>query len=245
MFERLIASVQALLERDPFRERRLVVRVPQKLPVECFRGTVFFEGIVVDIGTGGILMETDEKLQIGQAVDVRSVVHHPALEVQCTVQWTRARSGGPHLAGLKFSGDLDAPGQTWVHVALKEIGLAPDSARQRRRTFRVATNIPAEVKSLAGELLAQATVLDLGTGGATICGSTTLPGTPHILLCIGPLKSLAVLTVKGRILAERHDAERQEVYHHLSFVDLAPKDSRAVRHYMRRVLRDAAESARD
>ena len=246
MLTRMFAQVQALFEgSQSFGERRLLVRLPQKLPVEYTRGGVVSKAVVADIGMGGMLMAIPEILAVGTSVDVSCPRHSALLSVKCTVRWTRSQRSGCQWVGLKFNESSEKLSASWVRAILAESGLTPASLRQRRKTFRVVTSLPAEVKSRKGELLTGATVEDLGPGGATFRSTTRVPASSTVFMFIGPLEGLPQIAVKGRILGLRADTrQRTEVHHHVGFVDLGAGEGRLIRLYLRRILQKGSPTVR-
>lgn len=246
MLTRLFAQVHALFEgSQSFSERRLLVRLPQKLPVEYVRGGKASKAVVADIGMGGMLMAIPEVLAVGTALEVSCPRHSSLLSVKCTVRWTRPQRTGCQWVGVKFSEGPERLTASWVKAVLVESGLTPASLRQRRKTFRVVTSLPAQVKMRNSEALTGVTVEDLGPGGATFRSTIRLPAFATVFMFIGPFEGLPQIAIKGRILAMRVDTrQRNEVHHHVGFVDLGAGEGRLIRLYLRRILRQGTQAAR-
>lgn len=216
-----------------------MVRLPQRLPVECRGREGGFKAVVVDIGAGGALLEAPAPVVVGDVLSLGCVLQAGA-DVICTVQWTRELPTGDRLAGLVFVESGKDAGESWARRLLARLGVGPTSSRQRRRTFRIPTWLGGELRLPQGGLPMTVTAHDLGLGGATVRGIASLPADTVVSLSLGPVDGLEALTVKARVLECGRDRATQEAIHHLGFIDLEPPQEQVLRHYMQVIMNGEA-----
>ena len=224
---------------DAFRERRSVVRLPQRLPVECTRQQEVFKAVLVDIGAGGALLETLEPVAVGDVVTLGCILQAGS-DVVCTVRWTRDLPSGNHVAGLVFVDAEEDAGESWARRLLARLGMVSGASRQRRRTFRISTWLGGELRLSHGGLPMTVTVEDLGVGGGTVRGIASLPANTIVFFSVGPVNGLEALTVKARVLVCGRDRVSQETIHHLGFVDLETTQEQLLCQYMQFIMRGEA-----
>ncbi|MCW5871409.1 MAG: PilZ domain-containing protein, partial [Candidatus Eremiobacteraeota bacterium] len=136
--------------QDPA-ERRQLVRVRCRIPIQIRVGERTISGWVVDMGVQGIRVRTGEGLKKGQAVAIRATVSQQSSQawVNCRIMWARPVENGKHyLAGARFHETRENLRRTWVHRLLRELGLNENSLRERREFIRVNGRVPVRMQSL-------------------------------------------------------------------------------------------------
>lgn len=228
--------------QDPA-ERRQLVRVRCRIPIQIRVGEKTLSGWVVDMGVQGIRVRTGEALKKGQAVAIRATVSQQSTQawVNCRIMWARPVENGKHyLAGARFHETRENLRRTWVHKLLRELGLNENSLRERREFIRVDGRIPVRMQSVRdGGPVQSVETLNLGVAGLLLRTTRPLYPGEHYNCWIGPWGKLPeVGPIPAEVLACRPDPGGSASQVPLRFLELEEDGVRELGRYVLTLLKE-------
>lgn len=180
-------------ERLRLSQRRSKSRTPCRIAVWCNTEDQAFPGVVVDIGTGGLALQTDMELEQGTLVEVRPRENRYSA-IRLAIRWRDGRSGSTRY-GTCFAEDLESLRTSWVSDALRALGRDARTAQERRADIRVKTVWSLTLEGPDGLYKMQS--VNLGSGGLSLEGPRTPTVGQGLLLEMGELTA-AVRVVWAR-----------------------------------------------
>lgn len=225
-------------------ERRQLVRVRCRIPVQVRVGERTVNGWILDMGVQGVRLRTSELLKSGGVLPVRATVSQQSSQtwVNCRIKWSRSTEGGKYyLAGARFNETRENLRRTWVHRLLRELGLNENSLRERREFIRVPSQIPARVQSLKnpGAGVIQVETLNIGVAGLLIRTATPVYSGEHYRCWIGPWGKLPEIgPIPGEILSCRPDPSGTASQAPLRFLELEEDTVRDLGRYVLTFLKE-------
>ena len=235
LLEKIYVSLAGRVEN--YRETRRTVRFARRLTVECVHRGTHFKALLLDLGSGGLRIETVRKLKRGAVVLVRRRMKEDWSHVTGRVQWSRPNRHGNYVAGLRFVDDVETC-RAWVGDILEEVGLA-ECEGQFREFYRVDASVSAVLSTLEGDILMTGDLRGLSMGGATVRGPAAIVAGLTVVVHIGPASALPVLQMKAMVLATRHNVSSEETLYRVQFVEVSEGQERVLRLYMRHFVMDA------
>lgn len=233
---------KALLQNPS--ERRQLVRVRCRIPIQIRVKDRTVGGWIIDIGVQGIRVRTGEQLRNGGIFPVRATVSQQSNQawVNCRVVWSRSSEGGKHyLAGARFHETRDNLKRTWVHRLLRELGLNDNSLRERREFIRADGKVPVRVQSSKDPStgMVQVETINLGVAGLLLRTSRPLYPTEHYKCWIGPWGSLPeVGPIPSEVLDCRPDPSGFTSQVPLRFLELEEDTVRDLGRYVLALLKE-------
>lgn len=234
---------KALLQNPS--ERRQLVRVRCRIPVQIRCADRVISGWVIDIGVQGVRLRTAEPIKKGTEVSMRATLAHQSGQawVGCRVMWSRATEDGLNwLGGIRFAETRENLRRTWVHKLLRELGLNDNSLRERREFIRADGSIPVRVQSLREPAAGVIEVESINVGVAGLLLRTTRPLYPgeHYRCWVGPWGKLPeVGPVPGEVLSSRPDRGGGASIVPVRFLELEEDTVRHLGQYVLTLLREA------
>lgn len=176
-------------------ERRQLVRVRCRIPVQIALAERKVPGSLIDLGSQGARLRSSEQLKVGSEIALRPQLQSAAARaaVSGRVTWSRPSREPRHfLAGVSFGGDKEQLKLTWVGRLLRELGLSPRAERERRDSVRVAGRIPVQLESVQHPIEGKLDVetLDVGVAGLLLRTRKALYPGEHYRCWIGPWNDL-------------------------------------------------------
>ncbi len=202
MLSQLIESLKAIVVGQSVEERRATARARCHLPVACHVGAMSLPGQLRDLSVAGLGIGLDVQVPRGKSVKVlppRAFAEHSP--VLGTVKWCRKAQRDWYHVGLDLHGKTR---QTWIPVALKELGLDPSAPRQRRKLMRVPANLPVDLKLASGKT-GRGRLLNLSVGGALIESGERLTRHAEMQLSIGPWNGMAAMRLVGTVVSSNSE----------------------------------------
>lgn len=233
---------KALLQNPS--ERRQLVRVRCRIPVQVRLEQRTISGWIIDIGVQGIRLRTGEPLKKGLTVPVRATVSHQSSQVwvNCRLMWARGVTDGKYyLSGARFQETRENLRKTWVHRLLRELGLNDNSLRERREFIRVNGRVPARLQSLKepGEGVMQVETLNLGVAGLLVRTARPLYPGEQYHCWVGPWGKLPeVGPIPAQVLACRPDPAGGASQVPLRFLELEEDGVRELGRYVLTLLKE-------
>lgn len=234
---------KALLQNPS--ERRQLVRVRCRIPIQIRVKERTVGGWIIDIGVQGVRIRTGEPLKGGSILPVRATVSQQANQVwvNCRIMWSRSVDNGKyHLSGARFHETRDNLKRTWVHRLLRELGLNDNSLRERREFIRADGKVPVRVQSLKEPAsgVAQVETLNLGVAGLLLRSSRPLYPGEQYRCWVGPWRDLPeVGPIPGEVLSCRPDPSGFSSQVPLRFLELEEDSVRDLGRYVLALLKDS------
>lgn len=224
-------------------ERRQLVRVRCRIPIQIRVGERTISGWVIDMGVQGIRIRTGIPLKKGQAVAIRATVSQQSSQawVSCRVMWVRTVEGGKHcLSGIRFHETRDNLRRTWVHRLLRELGLNENSLHERREFIRVDGRIPVKMQSLRdGGPMQSVETLNLGVAGLLLRTTRPLYPGEHYNCWVGPWGKLPqVGPIPSEVLSCRPDPGGSASQVPLRFLELQEESVQELGRYVLTLLKE-------
>ncbi len=243
LFKGLIALVSGKPEEDtPPDERRQLVRLKCRIPVEVHHQGEASKAIVVDIGLKGMQLRSARALEVGQEVEVIRRDGGDQYEVESVkgqVAWTKARRfSSDKVAGIVYQDPRGLDG-SWVRYILTSLGLDEETVRQRRQHLRVEASIMLDVYDSGGRRLASGQLVNIGVGGCLAQLPDEIATSAPVTVEIGPYRELPVLRLPALALDCSHDRELEAWLGSLKFTDLDGLAIRQVGDYVIRLLKES------
>ncbi|MBM3460562.1 MAG: PilZ domain-containing protein [Armatimonadetes bacterium] len=203
---------------------------------------------VVDMGLQGMKVEVPQRLPAGALVSVRYLGSGTgrafALDaVTCRVMWCRKKRFLKTIeVGLAYQ-DTDANMEkSWVKYILRQIGFDIQSILDRRKAVRVHALLRADVTAAEGHgPPAEATVMNLGAGGALVETGQRVPLGRQVLLETGPYLSHDVLGCRGEVMQCVQSAETGRWMLGIRFSGMGEKQVHLLGEYLRTLLSESVE----
>jgi hypothetical protein len=233
---------KALL-KDPS-ERRQLVRVRCRIPIQIRLPQRTASGWVIDMGVQGVRLRLGEPLKVGSIVPLRATLEHQTQQawVQCKLMWVRPSSDGKYfLAGARFHETRENLRRTWVHRLLRELGLNDNALKERREFIRADGSVPVRLKSLKepGEGLLEVESLNVGVAGLLLRTARPLYPKEQYQCWIGPWGELPqVGPIPGEVLSCRPDSKGGASLVPVRFLELEEDTVRELGHYVLKLLRE-------
>ena len=161
-----------------------------KVPVWCQSDGLTFEGIVVDIGTGGLSLMTHIPLGQGREVALRAK-ENPGTQVRVAIRWCETKDKSPRY-GTSFLDGLEHLRTSWVSEVLRSLGINAHTSKERRAEIRFGAAARVLLRGLAGSY--RALLMNLGLGGLSVEAHPVPPADQQFTLELAALK-LPVLVV--------------------------------------------------
>jgi c-di-GMP-binding flagellar brake protein YcgR len=227
-------------------ERRSLIRLRSRFKVTCQVGARKFNANIIDMGLGGMSLESYDKIAKGNELHVSLVldktkkkVTYTVDTVKCLVVWVRKSKYLKHyVVGVKYNDTDENMSASWVkYVLAKELGFSNTFFKQRRKQMRVPTDLRADIRNLQGEFLMNGTTLSLSMGGAMVRTDVPIKGGTPIQLTIGPYSTFQPLVIKSHVLGNRQDVPTKTHLHRISFTDTDPKVRALLGKYVRTLVR--------
>jgi len=196
-------------EEVSLEDRRQAVRLRVEFPVQV-RATSVSEATAIDLSLTGVRLKVSSPLLIGENCHI-SLPGQPDQEVAATVQWCISGDSGASRAGLRFTDTPEKLTHSWVVDHLIVAGLQESQLSQKRRWIRVHTEAAVVVRD-EKEQEFEATMLDLGVGGARIRTKARLKGKEGVRLVIPTGKKRTAIALSASVVGSRGDE------HHLQFL---------------------------
>ncbi len=228
-------------EPPPLQERREQVRLRCHYPVKVNSGGSTFRSVVTDVGPRGLRLKFVNPMRKGSVTTI-TYDHEESGRppVQCRTVWCRKRRFSPdRIAGVEFTGGLEAVTGSWVGQVLEELGFSGnDEGGNPRRWVRADTHFPARLQLKGGPEL-EARVVNLGVGGAQLLSdhASAEPGTPA-LLKMGPYEGLPELEMEAQLLSVAPDELIDGALWRLRFEHTDPIRVEALGKYVLHMLRE-------
>ena len=225
-------------------ERRQLVRVRCRIPIQLKVRQRTLSGWIVDMGVQGVRIRLSEMLTKGSTVPIRATVSQQSSQVwvNCRIQWSRNASDGKYyLAGARFHETRENLRKTWVHRLLRELGLNENSLRERREFIRVAGRVPVRMQSLKEPSAEPQPVETLNLGVAGLLVRTTTPLYPgeQYHCWVGPWGSLPeVGPIPAEVLSCRPDPTGGASLVPMRFLELEEDGVRDLGRYVLTLLKE-------
>lgn len=186
-----------------FGERRELVRIRCQLDVSYTIGSRTYQGQILDMSLGGMMLRCPQAPIQGSMTDVTYAVPRQGVSeptVRCRVQWLRSRhSDHAHFVGLSYSSNEDVLRNSWVKASLRELGFRPERIFQKRKHVRVNCFIPAQVAVSDGSHI-EGRLYNLGANGALLEARSQVGEGDLVRLTVGPYDQLAPFEIPGRVV---------------------------------------------
>jgi len=231
------------LEQTPS-ERRQLVRVRCRIPVQIKQQDKTVSGWIVDMGVQGVRLRTQSALKKGLVIPVRATVSQQSTQVwvNCRVMWSRSATDGKYcFAGARFHETRENLRKTWVHRLLRELGLNENSLRERREFIRVDGRVPVRMQSLKEPSSGVQPVETLNLGVAGLLVRTTHPLYPgeQYRCWVGPWGRLPeVGPIPAEVLRSRPDSVGGASQVPLRFLELEESSVRDLGRYVLTLLKE-------
>ncbi len=196
-------------EEPSLEDRRQAVRLKVEFPVQL-RGSSSGPATAIDLSLTGLRLKTEGPLLIGETCQL-SLPGHPDQELSAVVQWCISGDSGASRAGLRFNDKPEKITHSWVIDHLITAGLQESHLAQKRRWIRVLTEAAVVIRD-EKEREFEATMLDIGAGGARIRTKASLKGKEGVRLVIPTGKKKTAIALSATVVGSRADE------HHLQFL---------------------------
>lgn len=244
MFKGFVEGLRSLVVGGPSDgdERRRLIRLKSRYPVNCNCGNVDIRGVVTDMSMEGLQFLGNEALKPGTHVNLSLLQKAPApsfAPVLCRVLWCRQyKLSGRHLAGMKYDDTPANMTRSWVKKVLRELGFTENTIYQQRKKMRLITDdLDVHVGTVNVGTIGRGHVRNLGVGGVLIEVETAIPRALTLQLVIGPLGNLPVLKVDGTVLSHENHKARQTHLHRIRFDTMTPATVKLLGQYVIALLR--------
>ncbi len=154
-------------ERPRLAQRRSKSRTPCRIAVWCNTEDQAFPGIVTDIGTGGLALQSDVDLPEGTLVEVRPRENRYT-SIRLAIRWRHA-GATPQRYGTCYAENLDSLRSSWVSDALRALGRDARTAQDRRADIRVKAVFNCQLESENESYSLQS--VNLGSSGLCLQGA--------------------------------------------------------------------------
>jgi hypothetical protein len=240
MIKEMVKGFLSLVQRPPaewdFAERRKLTRMRCHYKCEMELEGKKLEGIIIDMGVGGLRLKVFHPLKKGQ----RLLIHSPFNEVSedsaavdVQVLWThQPERNFATYAGLKYISEPKVMGKTWVRSVMKQLGFRPESLLSKRRWVRADCYLPGTLRR-SDNSRQEIRIQNLGVGGVLFEYRGVLQLGEQSLR-LGPHEQLPPLDVQG-ILIKARPQGKQYLYG-LEFDDLKPAQLRLLTVYLKTLL---------
>lgn len=238
MFKKLFGGLMggsAKAEAGPnFEQRRKTARRPCKLEVEIFYGKSSSLGTVVDMGVGGLRLQTDSPLTLKNKALLRvtypePIPKHDQMTVECLTRWTKMREADSNqFIGVEFK-DPKGLGKSWVKAKMQDIGFRPYNIRDQRSNFRVKCRLPATLSGSGG---VKCLLLDVGIGGFQVSLRQPVRAGATIKLKLDEHPQLGKAVYSGTVRHQQHPDPSAPFGYGCSFVSLEPEQEEALKEFL-------------
>lgn len=226
-------------DRWDFEERRELVRMHCDLKVVYTVGSQSYQGRVVDMSLGGMLLRCQQPPLLSS---VTSVTYREAAEaeweptVRCRVQWVKPqRRDEGYCVGLSYYENEEVLRRAWVKVILRQLGFPADRLFRKRKYVRVSCFIPVRVvRQPEGEV--EGRLYNLAAKGALLEATAPVNEGEEVRLVIGPHEELAPLEILGRVVSCQEVNRLQ--FLGIEFVQTTSRGRNQVAHYLRYLLEE-------
>lgn len=189
--------------RWDFGERRELVRLRCQLDVQYTIGSRKYQGQILDMSLGGMMLRCPQPPAQGSMTDVTYETPMEGVSeqtVRCRVQWVRSRrSDHAHFLGLSYSSNEDVLRNSWVKAILRDLGFRPERVFQKRKYVRVNCFIPAEIRFNDNDAV-EGRLYNLGANGTLLEAKSPVVEGEAVNLTIGPYDQLKPFEIRGRVV---------------------------------------------
>ena len=212
MFKTLMEKARALL--DPVgavQERRDVIRLTCRVPVQIQVDGTYHDGMVSNISLQGLRVETARKMKKTDRIAIGQA-NSKSGSVACQVMWVRPTSKkGSYSNGIKFEDTQENLGRSWLRDCLRQLGFEPGRIRERRNFIRfpAPSQVRAALTNRTGDQLTDGRLLNIGYGGALAAFSVEVPPNTPIRLQLDPTLDSPPLDCCGMVRSSIKDVKRQ------------------------------------
>ena len=231
-----LSLVQRPSEEWDYAERRKLTRMRCHYKCQLELEGKKLEGIIGDMGVGGLRLKVFHALKKGQKLLVHSPfneVSEASAPVEAQVLWTHQPDRNfATYAGLKYVSDPKTMAKTWVRSVMKQLGFRPESILSKRRWVRAECYLPGTLRR-ADNSRQEIRVQNLGVGGVLFEYRGVLQlGEQAVRL--GPHESLPPLDVQGILVKAR--PQGKHYLYGLEFGELKPAQLRLLTVYLKTLL---------
>lgn len=247
MIRQLLRGFLSLVPRPTeewdFEERRKLIRLRCHYKCAMQSEGKKFDGIVLDMGVGGLRLRTFHGIKVGHKVLVHSPFHEvgeAGEPVECTVQWVHKPDRNLlTYAGCKYSSEGREMSKSWVKNVLKQLGFRPEFIRSKRKHVRAECFVEGSLRR-SDNARQEVRLHNVGVGGLLFEYRGVLPTGELQQVRIGPFEKLPGLDVTGKIVKAR--PEGKHFLYSLEFEELKPAQLRLLTVYLKTLMRNTWES---
>lgn len=240
MIKQLLKGFLSLVQRPTpdwdFGERRKLIRMRSHYKAQLELEGKKLEGVITDMGVGGLRLKVFHALKAGQIVTVHSPFNEVGennAPVDCKVVWTQQPDKNfVTYAGLVYATDPKKMARTWVKGVMKQLGFRPESLLSKRTWVRAECFLEGTVKR-ADNSRHEMRIQNLGVGGALFEYRDKLP-LGEITIRIGPYDKLPGLDVSGTLVKAR--PQGKHYLYGMEFGEMKPAQLRMLTVYLKTFL---------
>ncbi|MFN8612407.1 MAG: PilZ domain-containing protein [Vulcanimicrobiota bacterium] len=240
MLKDILKGFLSLVQRPTpdwdFGERRKLIRMRCHYKTQIQLEGKKLEGVITDMGVGGVRLKIFHALKPGQVVTVHSPfneVGENGAPVDCKVVWQQQpEKNFVTYAGLVYATDAKKMGGTWVRGVMKQLGFRPESLLSKRNWVRAECFLEGTVKR-ADNSRHEIRIQNLGVGGALFEYKEKLP-LGETSIRIGPYDKLPGLDVTGTLVKAR--PQGRHFLYGIEFGEMKPAQLRMLTVYLKTFL---------
>lgn len=181
---------------------------------------------IVDIGTTGMRLDDVPQLEKGAQLKISfpfAEYFNEENSFDVEVMWCRKNPNSDQLsAGVRYKEFGEHLKGTWVYTLLSEIGLTGSAVYQKRKHVRLSTTQKVFLRDdTTGRHILEGRVNNLSVGGALVEGAFSMKSGRRVLALIGPTANSPTLSIRGKVINSRSDAEEGCHLISLQFVELS------------------------
>ena len=240
MIKQLVKGFLSLVQRSTpdwdFGERRKLTRMRCHYKTQVELDSKKLEGVVTDMGVGGIRLKVFQALKPGQKILVHSPfneVGQDGAPVECKVVWSQQpEKSFVTYAGLVYSTDPKVMARTWIKGVMKQLGFRPESLLSKRNWVRTDVFLEGTLKR-SDNSRHEMRIQNLGVGGVLFEYRDQL-AMGEITIRIGPYDKLPGLDVSGKIVKAR--PQGKHFLYGMEFGEMKPAQLRMLTVYLKTFL---------
>lgn len=240
MLKEILKGFLSLVQRPTpewdFGERRKLIRMRCHYKAQLELEGKKLEGVITDMGVGGLRLKVFQAMKPGQIVTVHSPfneVGEDGAPVDCKVVWNQQpEKNFVTYAGLVYATDAKKMSRTWVKGVMKQLGFRPESLLSKRTWVRAECFLEGTVKR-ADNSRHEIRIQNLGVGGALFEYRDKLT-LAEITIRIGPYDKLPGLDVSGTLVKAR--PQGKNYLYSMEFGEMKPAQLRMLAVYLKTFL---------
>lgn len=240
MIKQILKGFLSLVQRPTpdwdFGERRKLIRMRSHYKTQLELEGKKLEGVITDMGVGGLRLKVFHALKIGQVITVHSPFNEVGennAPVDCKIVWTQQpEKSFVTYAGLVYATDPKKMARTWVKGVMKQLGFRPESLLSKRNWVRAEVFLEGTVKR-PDNSRHEMRIQNLGVGGALFEYRDKLP-LGDITIRIGPYEKLPGLDVSGTLVKAR--PQGKHFLYGMEFGEMKPAQLRMLAVYLKTFL---------